>query len=66
MNEQQLKNYVNDLNNIKGTIRFTSEYENYDKINFLDTTLTKQTINDEQEIKVRWFRKDTATDRLLS
>ncbi|CAF2852470.1 unnamed protein product [Rotaria sp. Silwood2] len=66
MNEQQLKNYVNDLNNIKGTIRFTYEFENNNQINFLDTTLTKQIINDKLQIKVRWFRKDSAADRLLN
>jgi hypothetical protein len=66
MNEQQLNKYVNNLNKIKGTIKFTYEFENNNKINFLDTTLTKQTINNELQIKIRWFRKDSAADRLLN
>ncbi|CAM4845408.1 unnamed protein product [Rotaria magnacalcarata] len=66
MEEEQLKQYVNDLNNIKGTIRFTYEYEKKNKINFLDTTITKEIINNKQEIKIRWFRKETAADRFLN
>jgi len=27
MNEQQLKNYINELNDIEGTIKFTHEFE---------------------------------------
>ena len=65
MNKQQLDKYVYDLNKIPGKIRFTSEFEQSDKINYLDTTLTKTTINNET-LKIRWFRKDTAADRLLN
>jgi predicted GIY-YIG superfamily endonuclease len=63
MTEDDLKNYVRDLNSIKSRIRFTFEYENQGKINFLDTTLTR---NNDNKVSVRWFRKETATDRLLN
>ncbi|CAF1407123.1 unnamed protein product [Rotaria sordida] len=57
MSKQQLDNYAKDLNKICGTIKFTSEFEQNNELNYLDTTLTK--------LKIRWFRKDTDTDRLL-
>ena len=65
MNKQQLDKYVYDLNKIPGKIKFTSKFEQNDKINYLDTTLTKTTMNNET-LKIRWFRKDTAADRLLN
>ena len=64
MNEEQIKSYVDDLNKIKGTIRFTYEYENNGKINFLDTTLTRNENN--KTIESKWFRKTTTADRLLN
>jgi predicted GIY-YIG superfamily endonuclease len=64
MNEEQAKIYVGKLNKIKGNIRFTHEYEEDKKINFLDTTLTRNEIT--KEIDIRWFRKATAADRLLN
>ncbi|CAF4889307.1 unnamed protein product, partial [Rotaria magnacalcarata] len=66
MNKTQLDKYVNDLNKIRGTIKFTSEFEQNDQINYLDTMLTKTIINNETILKIRWFRKDTAADRLLN
>jgi hypothetical protein len=51
LNEQELNNYVNELNDIRGSIRFTYEYEQNNKINFLDTTLTR--INKENQIKIK-------------
>ncbi|CAF1215941.1 unnamed protein product [Rotaria sordida] len=66
MNKPQLEKYVYDLNKIRGTIKFTSEFEQNDQINYLDTMLTKTIINNEIILKVRWFRKDTAADRLLN
>ncbi|CAF1116065.1 unnamed protein product [Rotaria sordida] len=44
MNKDQTKNYVDNLNKIKGTIRFTHEYEDNKQLNFLDTTLTRNEI----------------------
>ncbi len=41
MNEQQLKNYINELNDIEGTIKFTHEFEQNKELNFLDTTLKR-------------------------
>ena len=64
MTPSQLDTFVNDLNVIEGTIRFTSEYEVNDSINFLDTTLTRNTMD--KSINVQWFRKETASDRLLN
>ncbi|CAF4045091.1 unnamed protein product [Rotaria sp. Silwood1] len=65
-NKQQLENYVNEINNINSTIRFTSEYEKNKSISFLDTKLTKLVNNSQPQIKIRWFRKDTASDLLLN
>jgi hypothetical protein len=66
MNKHELDDYVDKLNNINGSIRFTSEYEQNDKINFLDTELTRINKNNQMKIKTRWFRKETASDRLLN
>ncbi|CAF4635068.1 unnamed protein product [Rotaria sp. Silwood2] len=63
MNKPRLDKYVYDLNKIRGTIQFTSEFEQIDQINYLDTMLTKTIINNETILKIRWFRKGTATDR---
>ncbi|CAF4571682.1 unnamed protein product, partial [Didymodactylos carnosus] len=64
MNKQQLEDYVNELNKIRGAIKFTSEFEQNNKLSFLDTTLTRLSQNDETKLKIRWFRKETATDSL--
>ncbi|CAF4578159.1 unnamed protein product [Rotaria sp. Silwood2] len=66
MNKPELDQYVYDLNKIRGTIKFTSEFEQNDQINYLDTMLTKTKINNDIILKIRWFRKDTAADRLLN
>ena len=64
MNEDETKAYVKKLNTIKGDIRFTYEYENNKSINFLDVTLTRDTNN--KKLNTRWYRKTTASDRLLN
>ncbi|CAF1507172.1 unnamed protein product, partial [Rotaria sordida] len=55
MNKPQLEKYVHYLNKIRGTIKFTSEFEQNDQINYLDTMLTKKLINNEIILKIRWF-----------
>ena len=59
MNQAELTEYVNELNKIKSNIKFTSESEDNGKINFLDTTLTRNL--KENKINIRWFRKTTAS-----
>ncbi|CAF5130122.1 unnamed protein product, partial [Rotaria sp. Silwood1] len=66
MNEQELNVYVKKLNDIRGSIHFTHEYEQDDKINFLDTTLIRFNKQNQIKIKIRWFRKETASHRLLN
>jgi hypothetical protein len=66
MNEQQLKNYINELNDIEGTIKFTHEFEQNKELNFLDTTLKRLNDHSDSKLKIRWFRKETAADRLLN
>jgi hypothetical protein len=63
MKEEEIKTYVKELNSIKSKIRFTYEYEKDGKINFLDTTVSR---NDNDNIGIRWYRKETASDRLLN
>ena len=62
MSEAEVKNYVIQLNSIRSRIRCTYEYEQNDKLNFLDTTLSK---NSDGSVGIRWFRKNTSSDRLL-
>ncbi|CAF1126020.1 unnamed protein product [Adineta steineri] len=66
MTETELKEYINKLNKIKGKIRFTHEFEENNSIPFLDTKLTKINDNNQMKIKVRWFRKSTASNRFLN
>ena len=54
MNEPELNIYVNELNKKHGTIKFTSEFEQNNKLNFLDTTLTKLNGNNETKLNIRW------------
>ena len=63
MNEEQIQNFVNELNKIKGRIRFSYEYQKDGSIHFLDTTLIRK---EDPTIDVRWYRKNTASDRLLN
>ena len=63
MNKEELDEYVNNLNKRKGTIKFTYEFESNNKLSYLDTTLTKNITN--KKIDIKWYRKETATDRLL-
>jgi hypothetical protein len=65
MNQKQLNDYVDELNKIRGTIKFTSEFEQNNELHFLDTTLTRLNNNNNMQLKIRWFRKETAADRLL-
>jgi predicted GIY-YIG superfamily endonuclease len=62
-NEDEIKLIVERLNKIRSKIRFTHEYETNGSINFLDTTLSK---TNNGNISIRWYRKDTAADRLLN
>ena len=64
MNQAELTEYVNELNKIKSNIKFTSEFEDNGKINFLDATLTRNL--KENKINIRWFRKTTASNTLLN
>ena len=63
MNETDIKLYVEELNSLKESIKFTHEFESNKQLNYLDTTLTKNI--EETRIDLKWYRKDTATDRLL-
>ena len=63
MEENEVKEYVDNLNKIKSKIRFTYEYEDQGSINYLDTHLTR---TDNDNVKIRWHRKSTATDRFLN
>ena len=63
MNEDELKSYVNQLNSKRTSIKFTFEYEKNGQLNFLDTTVTRN--SDENKLDIKWFRKETASDRLL-
>ena len=63
MKEEEVKLYVENLNKIKSKIKFTYEYEENGRINFLDTTLSKSS---DGKIDMKWYRKDSATDRLLN
>jgi uncharacterized FlaG/YvyC family protein len=63
MKEDEIKSYVDELNALNGSIKFTYEFEANKQLNYLDTTLTRNT--EEKRIDVKWFRKDTASDRLL-
>ena len=64
LNEDELDHYVKTLNEIKTNIKFTMEYERNKTINFLDTTVSRNDIDN--HIHIRWFRKETAADRLLN
>lgn len=64
MSKTQLDSFITNLNSMNETIKFTHEYEDNQQLNYLDTTLTRNTI--EKRINVRWFRKETASDRLLN
>ena len=63
MSKEELNNYVEKLNNIKSKIKFTSEFEDNNKLNFLDTTLSRNEYNN--KIDTRWYRRPTASDILL-
>ena len=64
MNKEEVQTYTEKLNKITGSIKFTYEYEQNKQLNFLDTTLCRNETS--KEIEIRWFRKTTASDRLLN
>ena len=64
MNKMELQEYVNNLNKIKGKIKFTMEFEENDQINFLDTTLKRNETNN--QINTRWYRKEMTSNKLLN
>ena len=53
-----------NLIDIKSKIKFTSEFEDSKKLNFLDTTITRNEENN--KIDIRWYRKPTASNTLLN
>ena len=63
MNEDEKTDYLKRLNKIRSEIRFTFECEKDGKINFLDTSLSHGSNNN---IHIRWYRKLTASDRLVN
>ena len=63
MNEEETTDYLKRLNRIRSKTRYTFEYEKGGKINFLDTSLSHGGNNN---IHTRWYRKLTASDRLLN
>ena len=64
MNEDQTKTYDDNLNKIKGTIKFTYEYENNKQLNLLDTTLTRN--ENDSKTDIRRYTKPIEADRLLN
>ena len=63
MNEGEITDYVKRLNKIRSKIKFTFEYEKDGKVDFCDTSLSHGSNNN---IHTRWYRKLTASDRLLN
>ena len=64
MSKNELNNYVEELNNIRNKIKFTSEFEDSKKLNFLGTTITRS--EDSNKINIRWYRRPTASNTLLN
>ncbi|CAF5068029.1 unnamed protein product [Rotaria sp. Silwood1] len=64
MNKDELDTYVKKINKRRSNIKFTMEYENDKTINFLDTSLRRN--ENDNSIDIRWFRKESAADRLLN
>jgi hypothetical protein len=56
-----IRNLLNELNNLVVKINFTLEEEENNKINFLDITITK----DQAELPFEIYRKPTATDKII-
>ena len=63
MTEDDVKSCANQLNSTRTSIKFTYEYEKSRQLNFLDITVTRNL--DTKKLEIRWFRKETASDRLL-
>ncbi|CAF1936052.1 unnamed protein product [Rotaria magnacalcarata] len=51
MTHIELNKYVEELNQIKSNIGFTTEFEKNSKVNFLDTTLTKNTNDNKIDVR---------------
>ncbi|CAF1196248.1 unnamed protein product [Rotaria sordida] len=50
MNKQQLDSCVKYLNKIRRTIKYTSEFEQNNELNYRDKTLTKINIDNERKL----------------
>ncbi|CAF2990126.1 unnamed protein product [Rotaria sp. Silwood2] len=64
MSETEIEKYMKKINSTKHKIKFTYEYEKKNQLNYLDTTLTRNTTTN--RIDIQWYRKDTASDRFLN
>jgi hypothetical protein len=62
--EDQINNVLTAFNSFHHKLQFTSEIESENKINFLDLTIIKN--KDNEEIKTKWFTKDTWSGRYLN
>ena len=64
MSKMEIEKSMKRINSTRQKIKFTYEYEKKNQLNFLYTTITKNTtIN---RIDIQWYRKDTASDRFLN
>ena len=61
--KSDLDSFVTEINSKRTSIKFTCEYEQNSSLNFLDTTVSRNIL--ENKLETRWFRKETASDRLL-
>ena len=62
--EDQISNVLTAFNSFHQKLQFTSEIEHENKINFLDLTIIKN--QDNEELKTKWFTKDTWSGRYLN
>lgn len=58
---RQLSTFLNHINSLSPTIKFTVEHENNRSLNFLDLTITRL----ESSLEFNIFRKPTFTDTLI-
>jgi hypothetical protein len=56
-----IRNLLNQLNNLVVKMNFTLEEEGHNKINFLDITINK----DQDDLRFEIYRKPTATDTII-
>ena len=64
MSKNELSNYVEELNNIRAKMKFKSELEDNNKLNFLDTAITRN--KGSNKIDIIWYRRPTAWNTLLN